>query len=136
MSAARLITFAVEPSAVSGWPPVVSARQWIRTESRRPVRLQTIQLETMKPHFLWVAPMLATVLQSFGSLPALTVMFLIIILWIKIVTLVYPETMQTQTGKLLKPVYMSLKHLQYTVLNTQQNMGINTYIRILTCINT
>ena len=30
---------------------------------------------------------------------------------------------------------MSLEHLQYTVLNTQQNMGINTYIRILTCIH-
>ena len=26
-------------------------------------------------------------------------------------------------GKLLKSIYMSLKHLQYTVLNTQQNMG-------------
>ena len=53
-----------------------------------------------------------------------------------IVKLVYPETMQTQTGKLLKSIYMFLKHLQYTVKNTQQNMGINTYIRILTCINT
>ena len=42
--------------------------------------------------------------------------------------IVYPETMQTQTGKLLKSIYMSLKHLQYTILNTQQNMGINTYI--------
>ena len=52
------------------------------------------------------------------------------------VTLVYPEIMQTQTGKLLKSIYRSLKHLQYTVLNTQQNMGINTYIRTLTCINT
>ena len=39
--------------------------------------------------------------------------------------------MQTQTGRLLKSIHMSLEHLQYTVLNTQQNMGINTYIRIL-----
>ena len=52
------------------------------------------------------------------------------------VTPVYPETMQTQTGKLLKSIYMSLKHLTYTDLNTQQNMCINTYIRIFTCINT
>ena len=31
---------------------------------------------------------------------------------------------------------MSLEHIQYTVLNTQQNMGINTYVRILTYMYT